>query len=145
MVSTDFHSLIMPTLHLSAELKNLAVLRRFIEESSLAMDASSHAALDLIQAVDEAATNIIMHGYAGQPGEIEINIHRHDDVLVACLRDRAPAFDPTLVPPPDLTLSLEERPIGGLGIFLMRQSVDEIHYRPLPAGGNELTLVKRAF
>jgi serine/threonine-protein kinase RsbW len=129
-------------MRLPAELKNLAILRRFIEETSLSLQAGSHAALDLVQAVDEAATNIIVHGYSGHSGEIEAEIERQGDRLVICLRDLAPVFDPTRVPPPDLTLPLEERPIGGLGIFLMRQSVDEIHHRPLPSGGNELTLIK---
>jgi anti-sigma regulatory factor (Ser/Thr protein kinase) len=55
----------------------------------------------------------------------------------------APPFDPTRVPDPDLTLPLEERPLGGLGIYLIRQSVDKMVYRAVPEGGNELTLVKR--
>jgi len=60
------------------------------------------------------------------------------------LRDHAPGFDPTRVPPPDLTQPLEEREPGGLGVFLTRHMVDEMRYRALPGGGNELTLIKRA-
>jgi serine/threonine-protein kinase RsbW len=132
----------MPTLRLPAELKKLATLRRFIEDASTTLQASPLVILDLVQAVDEAATNIIVHGYAGQPGEIEVEIDRYGSRLVICLRDRAPVFDPTRAPPPDLSLPLEKRPIGGLGIFLIRQSVDEIHHQPLASGGNELTFVK---
>jgi anti-sigma regulatory factor (Ser/Thr protein kinase) len=47
------------------------------------------------------------------------------------------------VPEPDITLPLERRPVGGLGIFLSRKLMDEIRHRALPEGGNEVTLVKR--
>ncbi len=60
------------------------------------------------------------------------------------MRDRAPPFDPTRLPDPDLTLSLEERPVGRMGVFLTRQLVDAVTYRLTGEGGNELTLTKRA-
>ncbi len=132
----------MPTLSFSAELKNLAAIRSFVGETTTSLGADPDTAQDLVQATDEAATNIILYGYAGQPGEIEVNIGRQDKTLVICLRDEAPAFDPTAVPPPDLTLPLEKRPLGGLGIYLIRRSIDEIHHHLLPGGGNQLTFFK---
>jgi serine/threonine-protein kinase RsbW len=70
-------------------------------------------------------------------------VGRQGEALLVRLRDGAPLFDPTLLPMPDVTLPLEVRPLGGLGIFLMRQSVDDMTYRVTPEGGNELTLIKR--
>ena len=130
-------------LRVAAELHNLETMRRFVEESALALYVDHDAAFDLAQAVDECVTNIIEHGYRGQSGSIEIEIELDGGMLMIALRDHAPGFDPTRVPPPDLTLPLEKREPGGLGVYLARLMVDEMRYRALPDGGNELTLIKR--
>lgn len=131
------------TLHIAAELENLAVIRRFVEKSATALGADPAATSDVVLAADEAATNVMVHGYRGQPGTIEIEVSRMGDALVVCLRDRAAPFDPTTVPPPDLNRPLEERSPGGMGIYLMRHLVDEVTYHATPQEGNLLTLVKR--
>ena len=131
-------------LRLAAELNNLETIRRFVEVSTRALHVDQEAAYDLAQAVDECATNIVVHGYQGQPGSIEIEIERVGETLTIALRDHAPVFDPTGVPSPDLTQPLEEREPGGLGAFLARYMVDEMRHRALPDGGNELTMIKRA-
>jgi serine/threonine-protein kinase RsbW len=129
-------------LRVNAELTNLGAIRHFVEGNTLRLAADEDVAYSLAHAVDECATNIIEHGYRGQSGSIEIEIDRVGDNLTIVLRDHAPPFDPTGVPPPDLTRPLEEREPGGLGIFLARQMIDQWHYRALP-DGNELTLIKR--
>ena len=130
-------------LHITAELTNLGTIRRFVEESALSLSADEQTAYALVHAVDEYATNIIEHGYRHRPGSIEIEIDRVDETLTIVLRDHAPPFDPTGVPPPDLTRPLEEREPGGLGLYLTRQMVDRWQYRALSDGGNELTLFKQ--
>jgi serine/threonine-protein kinase RsbW len=135
----------MVTKTFSAELDNLAFIRLFIEETAHEIHAPGKAIGDMIQAVDEAVTNIIVHGYSGKPGQIDIEVEREKEFLVVCIRDQAPYFDPTAVPPPDLTLPLEKRPLGGLGVYLMCVYVDEIRYAALSQGGNQLTLAKKAF
>jgi serine/threonine-protein kinase RsbW len=97
----------------------------------------------LVQAVDESATNIVVHGYRGRPGTIDVEVKGANDTLAVRLRDSAPLFDPTGVPPPDLSLPLDQRPIGGLGVHLTRKCVDEMIYRVTSEGHNELTLLKR--
>jgi anti-sigma regulatory factor (Ser/Thr protein kinase) len=87
--------------------------------------------------------NIIIHGYHDRPGVIEIEIGSVGDSLMVCLRDQAPPFDPTRVLAPDITLPLEKRPLGGLGIHLARHFTDAMSHRVMPQGGNELTLVKQ--
>jgi serine/threonine-protein kinase RsbW len=129
-------------LHVTAELHNLEVIRHFIEENVLSMHADDNTLYDLVQAVDECATNIIEHGYLEAPGPIEVEINLRDETITIVLRDQAPLFDPTTVPAPDLTIPLEQREPGGLGIFLIRRMVDELHYGISATGGNELTLIK---
>ena len=99
--------------------------------------------MKVLLAVDEAATNIIVHGYKRQQGRIEIEMRPEGPDLIIVLRDEAPLFDPTRHPSPDLTLPLEQRQPGGLGIFLMRQVMDEVTHRPRAGGGNELIMIKR--
>ncbi len=132
-----------PPLRIAAELKNLSTIRTFVEEEASALGADPKAVADMLLAVDEAATNIIVHGYQGRPGEIEIDVSRRGRNLVVRLRDQAEPFDPNQVPAPDLTLPLEKRPIGGLGVYLITRLVDEMQHRIRPEGGNELILVKK--
>ena len=130
-------------LRIAANLKNLATIRRFVEGAAKSGDGNPEAITDMIIAMNEAATNIIVHGYQGQPAIIEVEVGYNKDALVVCLRDQAPTFDPTSAPAPDLTLPLEQRPFGGMGIHMMRQLTDELTYRTTPDGRNELTLVKK--
>jgi len=82
------------SLRIAAELKNLSIIRRFVRETTTALGADPDAISDVVLAVDEAATNSIVHGYQGQPGIIEIKVRRMGDSLVVCLRDQATSFDP---------------------------------------------------
>jgi len=131
------------SLHIAAELKNLAAICLFVEEVATALGVDPAIIPDVVLAVDEAASNIIIHGYQGQGGAVEIEVGQEGDALVIRLRDEAAPFDPTTVPAPDLTVPLEQRAVGGLGIHLIRQVMDEMAHRVTPQGGNELTLVKR--
>jgi anti-sigma regulatory factor (Ser/Thr protein kinase) len=130
----------LPVMRIEADVKHLAAIRHFVEEIAQAAGFSAEATGDLMLAVDEAATNVIVHAYKDRPGHIEIEPVLRSDTLEIRVRDRGPRFDPTLVPPPDFSIPLEERALGGLGIYLMRQSVDEVSYRVTPDGANELTL-----
>jgi serine/threonine-protein kinase RsbW len=133
----------MADLFVAAHVENLAVIRRFVREEAEALGAGEEAICDLELAVDEAACNVICHGYEGRKGMIQVRVERDGDRLAVRVRDEAPLFDPTRHPLPDVTLPLEERPLGGLGLFLIRKSVDEMAYRVMPEGGNELLLIKR--
>jgi anti-sigma regulatory factor (Ser/Thr protein kinase) len=126
-----------------ADLNNLAAIRRFIEESTNALPLPTAWIEDVVLAVDELATNIIRHGYRGQPGPIEIEVTPTGEAVTITLRDRAPLFDPTHMPNADVSLPLERRPVGGLGIHLVRQLVDGFRYRQTNEGGNEVTLIKK--
>lgn len=130
-------------LQTTAELKNLNQIRDFVETAANALGFEPELIPNVQLAVDEVATNVMLHGYHGQGGSLDVELERVGSDLVVRLRDEAPPFDPTTVPVPDLTLPLTKRPIGGLGIYLVRRAVDEVIHRVTAGGGNELTLVKR--
>ena len=130
------------TLSVPAERKSLAKIRRFVEETASALPVRREVIADMVLAVDEAATNIILHGYQGRPGEIRVEVGCEGETLVVRLSDQAPLFDPTQVPPPNLDLPLDQRRFGGLGIHLTRQCMDEVSYCISVDGCNELTLRK---
>lgn len=127
-------------LRIDARLDRLADLRRFVREQAAAADAPVECLDDLVQAIDEAATNTIVHGYRGRDGWLEVGIALEDDRFVVRLEDEAPSFDPTTVPEPDLSVPPMARKPGGMGVHLMREATDGLSYRPRPDGGNILTM-----
>ena len=128
--------------HDTAQVRDLNDMREFLEKAVLTLGGSDDDAGDLVLAVNEAVTNVLLHGYDNRPGPVTICVEIVNDDLRVDLTDNAPLFDPTRVPPPDIFLPLEDRPLGGLGVHMMRQLTDELLYRPL-ADGNELVFVKR--
>jgi serine/threonine-protein kinase RsbW len=126
----------------AATVADLDDMRLFLEQAVLWLGGGEEIAGDMVLAVNEAATNILLHGYQSQPGEVVIEVMRESDEMVVRLLDRAPLFDPTTVPPPDISLPLEERPLGGLGVHMMRQLCDELIYLIRSGGGNELRFLK---
>jgi serine/threonine-protein kinase RsbW len=131
------------TLRVAADVRNLEQIRRFVRTAAESAGADTSAAWDLVQAVDESATNVIVHGYRGDAGSLEIAVGLDGDRFVVRIVDDAPPFDPTSVPVPDMDQPLERRPLGGMGVHLTRELTDEVRHRELERGGNELTLVKR--
>ena len=94
-------------------------------------------------AVDEACSNIIEHAYGSDKGgEIECTCTAANDCLTVILRDHGKPFDPSGVAEPDLASGIEQRPLGGLGVYLMRQFMDEVRFEALGEAGNLLTMVK---
>jgi len=130
------------TLRVSADLGRLAEVRDLVRAAADDAGATEACTADMVQAVDEAATNAIIHGHAGRTGWVEVAATTRDDRFVVTIEDDAPAFDPTTVPDPDLSVHPAERRPGGMGVLLARLCVDEMTYRPRPGGGNILTLVR---
>jgi serine/threonine-protein kinase RsbW len=94
--------------------------------------------------VDEAATNIIEHGYHGSgKGDLVITCETQEQGLQVTLHDHAPPFEPDDIPAPDTGVPLEELKSRGLGIYLMRKMMDEVHYHFDREHGNTLTMIKR--
>jgi len=132
------HSLRVPS-----DLGRLAEVRDLVRAAADEAGATEACTADMVQAVDEATTNAIIHGHAGGSGWVEVAATAREDQLVVSIADDAPAFDPTSVPAPDLSVHPAERRPGGMGVLLARLCVDEMTYRPRPGGGNILTLTRR--
>jgi serine/threonine-protein kinase RsbW len=129
-------------LRIPAELDRLAELRRMVRESVRAGGASQDCVDDICQAVDEAAMNAIIHGYAGTPGWVEVAVAVDGADVIVTIEDAAPAFDPRLQPEPDMTVSALVRGPHGMGVHLMRLATDTLDWQPRDGGGNILTLVR---
>ena len=130
-------------LRAAAQPAELARIRRFVEQQGSDLDIDRDLVADMVEAVDESVTNIIKHGYRGRPGILEVEVDVTPGTLIIRLRDHAPRFDPTTVPPPDLSLPLARRPLGGMGVHLTGELTDEVRHRSTEEWSNELSLVKR--
>ncbi len=130
-------------LRIPAALERLAEIRRFVKERATTLGVEPDVLSDVLLAVDEAATNTIVHGYGVREGFVEVEVGLEGDALMVRLRDEAVPFDPTSVAPLDVTLPPEQRVLQGMGIHLIRQAMDEVTHRITLQRGNELTLVKR--
>jgi len=131
-------------LRISSGVDDLAPVRAFVREAVTAFGGSARVADDLVQAVDEATCNVILHGYGGAPGEIEIEAELRDGNVEIRVVDHARPFDPTTVKDPDTSRPPAATRHGGMGmgIHLVRTMTDAVRHHVRPDGGNELTLVR---
>ncbi|MEK6222636.1 MAG: ATP-binding protein, partial [Chloroflexota bacterium] len=104
---------------INADYNNLDPLRKEIEKVGEMFSIPESVVYNFLLAVTEIVTNIIEHGYQEMGGEIEVEIAREKNDLLIYIRDNAPYFDPTTIKKPDLSLPLEERPVGGVGFYLV--------------------------
>ena len=127
----------------AAYLASLNDFRKFLKEHLAAYPGVTGEVLyDLQLAVDEACTNIITHGYAGMdPGSIILDLEMDSGKLTLFLTDFGHSFEPDNTPVPDVDAPIEEREMGGFGLFFIQQSVDRMDYR-VTEDGNTMTLIK---
>ena len=133
----------MQSVQFSAKFEYLDEIREFVGDIARASGFGDKDIYNIQLAADEAASNIIEHAYEGiSDGQLEISCGMKDGAILIVMVDHGESFDPSAIPLPDLKADLSERKIGGLGIFLMRKLMDEVHYE---AGrkGNVLTMTKR--
>lgn len=125
-----------------ADLQEIAILSERIEAAMAKEGFSEGDILDTQLAVEESVTNIILHGYAETSGEIAITIRLDPGQITIELADQASPFNPLLLPEPDLEADIDDRKIGGLGIFLTRKLMDAVTYR-FEDNMNILTMIKK--
>ncbi len=127
-----------------ARLEDLPRLHDFIQTACREVGANEDVTYALRLAVEEACTNIIVHGYRGTaPGPIDLSFEANAGQIVVTIADRARPFSPDAIPPPNLGVDWEQRKIGGLGWYLIRKMTDEVQHQPNPGGGNRITLKKK--
>jgi len=133
---------------LPGELDSLSAIGRYVHDAALAAGLDRAAAYKLRLAVDEIATNVVVHGYqeGGVSGLVTVSAAIDDQTLTIAVEDTARPFDPTAQALPEeveLDLPLEERPIGGLGVMLARESVADLHYERVDGRNRTVFVVNR--
>jgi serine/threonine-protein kinase RsbW len=121
----------MEPLIVSGNMDALSQIRSYVREVAKRAGVQTQATYRLCLAVDEIATNIVTHGYeeAGVQGDIIVSAQMDNTMLTITLEDEAQPFDPRLLQDPeDLEKSLEERKLGGLGVWIMLREVDRFDY-----------------
>jgi len=136
--------LLMKTVQFTAKFEHLDEIREFVGAIARDSGFSDKDVYNIQLATDEAASNIIEHAYEKVPnGILELSCGVRDNQITIVLTDRGESFDPSEIPLPDLKADLSNRKIGGLGIFLMRKLMDEVHYEAKSDQSNILTMTKR--
>ena len=120
----------------------IPVVSERLEELMSGAGFSPEAVLDTQLAVEEAITNVIVHGYQQKGNEIRIACQVIDGAIEIRITDSAPPFNPLSLPTPDLASDVNERRIGGLGIYLIRRVMDGAEYA-YEGGKNIFTLTKK--
>jgi len=131
------------SLRIAGLYKNLNTIARFVTEWAVEIGFDDRAVYALQMAVDEACSNIIEHAYGGEgKGDIVLECTPKDDGLQVKIVDFGVAFEPESIAAPELDTPLDTRSAGGLGLFLMRQLMDDVRFEFKP-GENTLYLFKR--
>ncbi len=134
----------MRTAIFPARFDQLDSIRGFATQAARDAGMDDSDTYDIELAVDEACTNIIEHAYQGENrGDIECTCESDAACLKLVIRDHGKPFDPSSVGAPNLKDDIDDRAVGGLGVFLMKHMMDEVHFEPLGESGNILTMVKR--
>ena len=129
-------------LTLPNNIEQIPKLSEFIDSICEKFCIDMETTMSLNLALEEAVTNVILYAYPeGSDGLVDVEAIVHKDHLVFIISDSGKAFDPTAAPEADITLDVEDRPIGGLGIFLVRNIMDNVHYERVD-GKNILTMSK---
>lgn len=135
----------MQTVQFAAKFEFLDEIREFVGDIARKNGFSDKEVYNIQLATDEAASNVIEHAYESvADGTLEISCGCKNNIITIILVDHGESFDPSDVPAPDLKADLSDRKIGGLGLFLMRKLMDEVHYNAEPGKKrNTLTMTKR--
>jgi anti-sigma regulatory factor (Ser/Thr protein kinase) len=119
----------MKSLKLAADIKNLDRFISFVHEYSEKSGFESKRVMEIELAVEEALVNIFNYAYPKENGDVEVRCMLQDDKkIVIEIYDSGIPFDVFSSPDPDTTADVEERQIGGLGIFFIKKVADEAHY-----------------
>jgi anti-anti-sigma factor len=127
----------------AADAARLPTLMQFLGEFWSSVALPPQEALPFELALEEVFMNVVMHG--SPPGalpQVEVALALTDGTLTMTIEDDGPPFDPLSLPAPDVSLSLEERRVGGNGVFLVRQMMDAVRYQRVD-GRNQLKMSKQ--
>ena len=127
----------------NATISDIPAVTEFVETELEKLDCPMKSTIQINVAIDELLSNIIKYGYVKQPGPVTVSVIAKDDPHGVCIRfeDEGIPYNPLNKEDPDVSLSVEERGIGGLGIFLVKKTMDDIKYA-YDNGKNILSITK---
>ncbi len=133
----------MKELELTAAVENLNEVLAFVDGELETMDCSMRSQMQIDIAVEEIFVNIAHYAYSPEVGKatIRVEVQPEPPTVVLTFLDQGVPYDPLAKADPDVSLSAEERQVGGLGIFMVKKSMDDVQYR-YENGRNILTLKK---
>ena len=133
----------MKELTLAATLDNIPVVTAFIDEQLEALSCPMKAQMQIDVAIDELFGNIAHYAYPGGTGDATVQFDYDEAVRTASITfiDSGIPFNPLQKSDPDVTISADEREVGGLGIFMVKKTMDSVKYR-YENGCNILTIQK---
>lgn len=133
-----------PTITISNDIEEIHRLKPLMHDYKLCMGLDNSVARKIRLALEEAVANVISYAYAtGEFGEIDIDIQKNDDAITFIIKDKGKPFDPTASQSVDIEKAMDDRQVGGLGIFLYMKLMDDVHYERTADGYNVLTLTKK--
>ena len=132
----------MRTLTVPAETEQLDAVTAFTEAYLETLGCPVKTRMQIALSVEEIFVNVANYAYGAGGGEAELRLSYEEGVLTVSLLDSGAPYDPLAKPDPDVTLPADERPIGGLGIFLVKKNMDGVRYR-YENGRNVLTMTKK--
>ncbi len=133
----------MEKLTIKAKLENLNEVTAFVESQLEQMDLPMKTQMQIDLAVEEIFVNIANYAYSPEDGMaiIEVELTEDPRVIITFI-DSGKPFDPLAKEDPDIEKSAEDRPVGGLGIFMVKKSMDKVSYE-YKDGQNILTIEKK--
>lgn len=124
------------------EIAEITRLSQFVEETGKQLELNAKLIMNLNLVLEEAVSNIILYAYPQIKGQkITVDVEKKENMLIFTITDTGIPFNPVQQADVDITLSAEERPIGGLGIFLIKKIMNETEYQRID-GTNVFTLKK---
>ncbi|MDI6752485.1 MAG: ATP-binding protein [bacterium] len=128
----------------NAELENLSKITDFISSATQKLGLDESKGFDVQVAVGETCENIAKYSYPeDKKGAIEIGCKLEGNDFIVIIKYQGMSFNPDSVPQPDVNASLEERRVGGLGVYFMKSLMDEVNYSFDAEKGNELVMIKK--
>ena len=133
----------MREITVDATIENIAEVTAFVDEQLEAFDCPMKVQMQIDIAIDELFSNIAHYAYKPEVGKATVRVEFDEEPRAAVVTfvDRGVPYDPLAKKDPDVTLSAEERKIGGLGIYLVKKSMDDMFYE-YKDGQNILTIKK---
>lgn len=117
------------TFNQKADMDNLPFFRQFVVDACKSFSVEEEIIETYKLAIDEVCSNLIMHGYEGMtPGNIGLSVYKNENKIVVTVEDTGHSFDPSTLDSPDLSDDIDERKIGGLGVYFVKEMVDELAY-----------------